>query len=398
LIEVLIAITLGTILIITAVSAIVPALTVNRNIVPIQTGTALGAELIDNVRVWSEGDWHNILALATGTANQYYINTGVSSYAAATGTEVITPNSVSAGLVGWWKFDEGTGTIAYDSSGNANNGGWQGATAYAAGKVGLYAGSFNGASYVDAGNQTSLNTPNITVVAWIYPTSLNSYQVIASKLYAGYTLGWELSNSSGVARVTLRATTTDMYFNGSLNVNTWQMVAFTYDGATLKGYLNGALNTAHVATSTNLVSTADFQIGTRFGGSNLFNGFIDDVHVYNKALSAAEINQLYTMPTYMRYFYVSDVYRSSGNIVSSGGTYDPSTKLVTVVYTLPTGVTSSMSTYLTRHGDMVYDQTDWSGGPGVNGSTTALGSTFSTSSNIDYSTTTGSVYIAIPGY
>jgi hypothetical protein len=129
-----------------------------------------------------------------------------------------------------------------------------------------------------------------------------------------------------------------------------------------------------------------------------FNGSLDDVRIYNRALSASEINQIYSGSTYSRYFYLTDVYRTAGNIVSSPGTYDPSTKLVTVVYALPSGATSSMSTYLTRHGDALYDQTDWSGGPNVAGPVTAIGSTFATSSNIDYSTTTGSIYVAIPGY
>ena len=105
--------------------------------------------------------------------------------------------------------------------------------------------------------------------------------------------------------------------------------------------------------------------------------------------------------TYVRYFYLSDAYRTSGGSISSSSTsntYDPSTKQVTVVYNWTQGTTSTISTYLTRNGDAVIDQTDWSGGPGATSAATSVGSQFASSTNVDYSTTTGSIYVSIPGY
>ncbi len=105
--------------------------------------------------------------------------------------------------------------------------------------------------------------------------------------------------------------------------------------------------------------------------------------------------------TYFRYFYLSDVYRTSAGSISSvptSNTYDPSTKQVTVVYNWTQGTTSTMSTYLTRNTDAVIDQTDWSGGPGATSAATSVSNQFASSSNIDYSTTTGSIYVSIPGY
>jgi type II secretory pathway pseudopilin PulG len=105
--------------------------------------------------------------------------------------------------------------------------------------------------------------------------------------------------------------------------------------------------------------------------------------------------------TYFRYFYLSDAYRTSGGGITStpiGNTYDPSTKQVFVVYNWTQGVTSTMSTYLTRNGDAAMDQTDWSGGPGASNAATSVNNQFASSSNIDYSTTTGSIYVSIPGY
>jgi type II secretory pathway pseudopilin PulG len=105
--------------------------------------------------------------------------------------------------------------------------------------------------------------------------------------------------------------------------------------------------------------------------------------------------------TYVRYFYLSDAYRTSGGGISSASTtntYDPSTKQVTVVYNWTQGTTSTISTYLTRNDDAVIDQTDWSGGPGATSAAVSAGSQFTSSTNIDYSTTTGSIYVSIPGY
>ncbi len=101
--------------------------------------------------------------------------------------------------------------------------------------------------------------------------------------------------------------------------------------------------------------------------------------------------------TYTRYFYLDNVGRdASGNIISSGGTDDPSTLKVIVVYSWSNGPSNTIATYLTRFKNNVFDQTDWSGGPGQAGPATTTNSRFSTSSQIDYATTTGSIIIKFP--
>ncbi len=98
--------------------------------------------------------------------------------------------------------------------------------------------------------------------------------------------------------------------------------------------------------------------------------------------------------TYTRYFYVDNVGRDAGgSIQSSGGTDDPSTQKLTVVYGWSGGPTSSFSTYLTRFRNNVFNQTDWSGGSGQDGPITNANSKFSASVQINYSTTTGSIMI-----
>lgn len=86
--------------------------------------------------------------------------------------------------------------------------------------------------------------------------------------------------------------------------------------------------------------------------------------------------------TYARYFFVSPVSRdASGKATTTGGTNDPSTKRVTVVYGWSGGPTTTMATYFTRWTNAAYVQTDWSGGPGFPGPATSTDDRYASSSN-----------------
>ena len=106
---------------------------------------------------------------------------------------------------------------------------------------------------------------------------------------------------------------------------------------------------------------------------------------------------LVSTSTYARYFYVDDVKRNtSGKIDESGMIRDPSTKRITIVYAWPPlSASSTIVAYVTRHENRIVWQTDWSRGPNQDGpyyaTTSAPG--FSSSSNIDYTTSTGSIVI-----
>src|SRR5579864_7041346 len=93
LMEVLIAITLGALLIVAAVMLIAPALNVNKNATNAQELGSLSKELSDNVRAWAGGNWHNIASLATSSANPYYLNTSASPFVAVVGREGVVVGS-----------------------------------------------------------------------------------------------------------------------------------------------------------------------------------------------------------------------------------------------------------------------------------------------------------------
>ena len=101
---------------------------------------------------------------------------------------------------------------------------------------------------------------------------------------------------------------------------------------------------------------------------------------------------------YVRYFYLSDVYRDSNGYVTttvSGNNYDPSTKQVTVGVNAATSTTATTTFvfYVSRYGDNTFGQTDWSSGPGTNGPTTLVNTSYATSSKSSNSSTNGIHYV-----
>ena len=103
--------------------------------------------------------------------------------------------------------------------------------------------------------------------------------------------------------------------------------------------------------------------------------------------------------TYSRYFFIDDIYRSTstGDIVSTGGYYDPSTAKINIVVNWTdkdgAGQNFSQVVYFSRSLNNTYAQTDWSGGSAGEAVVTGATTTFATSSNIDYTTTTGSIQL-----
>ncbi len=214
------------------------------------------------------------------------------------------------GLVGYWPMDEGSGGTTYDASGNNNNGtitigsggtqttvtqAWANASPSRVGD-GL---NFDGTDdYADAGNKFSLNIgDNMTVFFWINAPINNSYQRAISKNNQG-SQGWEIQNSPSSANVALRLDTSAglnqcFYINNVID-STWHNIAFTISGGLVNIYVDGAIK-SNVAYSVGngLGNSTDLVMAAAYNYSLPFNEKLNDVRIYNRALSATEIMNLY---------------------------------------------------------------------------------------------------------
>jgi chitodextrinase len=238
--------------------------------------------------------------LASGTSYSYRVRAAdaagnLSAYSNT--STAITPATIG-GLVAAYAFSEGTGTTVADSSGNGNTGTIVGATWTNNGKYGS-ALSFNGSSsYVDLGNSASLGgTGSMTWSAWINAAaSLPDDGMIVAK--SDSSSGWQLKTSQDSGPSTFGVAITSgsriqRYSNTIRALNTWYHVAGVYDASakTLSIYVNGVLDNgapSGVVPASQVSSSVNANIGRRSGGL-YFNGLIDEVRIYNRALSQAEI-------------------------------------------------------------------------------------------------------------
>jgi hypothetical protein len=211
---------------------------------------------------------------------------------------------VTAGLVAHWKLDESSGTSAADSFGNndgtlQNNPAWLPTGGKANGGL-----SFDSTNYVSVPSSASLSIGGsaISFGAWYYHTApVDGF--IMGKIVSDFTYALSVEQGSEQFLIRLKTSGGDnlLYFPASVTngldgyIGTWIHFFATYDGTTLRGYING-VELANMSATGNINSNSDdFAIGARGGdGSWLrFNSIIDDVRVYDRALSAAEVYTLY---------------------------------------------------------------------------------------------------------
>jgi len=208
-------------------------------------------------------------------------------------------------LVGWWRFDETSGTTVSDSSGNGNTGTLTGTFSRVPGQVGN-AISFWGTSYVK-NNQGAVNFPTgagaRTMTAWIQIPA----KVTGDALVFGHGDGYITVTSKG---------TLGFWGTGSTRVDdgAWHHVAGVDGGkgATWSLYVDGVLDGIGPNTDLNTAAGADWRIGQWLDGTMSFPGIIDEVRYYNRALSASEIQGI------AQGIVVSAVTLSQAAVVSGG--------------------------------------------------------------------------------
>jgi hypothetical protein len=207
-----------------------------------------------------------------------------------------------SGLVSHWKLDGD----ATDSAG-ANHGTVWGNPVWVSGKVNG-ALKFDGSGdYVDCGSGASLNiTGGVTITGWIKLSALGRDQKIAGN-QNGFTGGYKLGLfSNNKIEFEIRTSSNASYFNRDvaggvvMGMDVWYFVAGVYSQSAgyIRTYVNGALDREVATTAVLGASTGPLRIGCEpySTGQCNFNGIMDDIRIYSRALSEAEILSLYAPP------------------------------------------------------------------------------------------------------
>ena len=254
---------------------------------------------IDDVRIYNRAlSATEVLALYNSNATKFNAPTNQSG-------------SLASGLVGWWTFDgadthwaSSTAGTTTDKSGSGNTGtltNMSQKTSPVVGKLGP-ALKFDGTNYTDMGVASRTGVLNLasslSVSAWLKIAHNAPSALLVNKTSgpgtAGYELVLGLGGNTGI--VSLRTDSTNSVDSSNrIDDGAWHLVTATVTGSAGKIYVDSVLKGSNSITPTPTAnSSASFQVGARAGVSGAV-GSIDDVRIYNRALTAAEVTQLYNM-------------------------------------------------------------------------------------------------------
>ncbi|MBI4182094.1 MAG: right-handed parallel beta-helix repeat-containing protein [Candidatus Aenigmarchaeota archaeon] len=195
------------------------------------------------------------------------------------------------GMLGWWPGDGNAVDIAGGNNGTLRNG-----AAFGAGKV-KQAFSFDGVDdFMDTASPVSITNSRLTMDAWVYSKALSRFQKILKVHTAGYRDVWLGTDNLGNAEFAVYDTGgANHLISAPISTNTWTHLAGTYDGAVQKLYVNGVL-----AASASWSGSFLFNDLLFVGRDHVpipghpFNGTIDEVELFNRALASPEVLAIYT--------------------------------------------------------------------------------------------------------
>ncbi len=194
------------------------------------------------------------------------------------------------GLVSWWSGDNNS----LDSR-LRNNGTLQNGASYASGIVGN-AFSFDGNDdRVFIPHNANLNVANVTLEAWVFPTAFGGQGSIINKRTAVNNAGYGLEPTAGGNLSFFIYIGGNLFFVTSpspMLLNTWSHVAGTFDGSVLKILVNGTQVASQNISGSIDATTGDLVIGENNVNGTNWTGLIDEPTVYNRALSATEIQSI----------------------------------------------------------------------------------------------------------
>jgi hypothetical protein len=204
-------------------------------------------------------------------------------------------------MISWWPGDGNADDIQDENDGTLQNG-----ATFASGKVGQGFSLDGVDDYVDVVDATNLKPDQLTVDAWIQGSVLPSiHYFIVAKSGSSGEFGYELGitgetdkHAAGLARFSV-LTGDGQPFGDAVGLTNildgeFHHIAGTYDGSDVKVYVDGVLEGSDSFSSPIVYTTDSLRIGVRqhiFG--NVFNGLIDEVEIFNRALSEVEIQAIF---------------------------------------------------------------------------------------------------------
>lgn len=234
----------------------------------------------------------------TGSLGNYYAGKmdDVRIYnRALSSSEVNTLYDWAPGPLGYWKFDENTGTSAYDSSGNGNTGTITNSPPWVPGKFGSAVKLASASTqYVDAGSVSV--TGAMTVSAWIKPSLIGATMTVGARDGSTGNFGWNFRvTNGGFLRLFISGdgTTTGQADGATVfSTNTWYYVTGVFNpGSSIIVYVNGVqdgIGTTSIPSSI-FVASQTMKIGSRIITGSIFDGTIDDFKIYNYARTPKQI-------------------------------------------------------------------------------------------------------------
>ncbi len=207
---------------------------------------------------------------------------------------VALTGTTKAELVGWWRFDEGAGTTAADSSGNGNDGTLNGDPQWVVGYFDS-ALEFDGSDgYVDCGNDPSLDLTKWTITFWLKLNENKDYNAFIVKGLDAAENYEVLTYGDGHFHFPILFTDGSRTYGntapGVCVVGEWAHYAYSYDEAEgRRFYKNGSLIFEDTESGTPQTSTGILTIGNEMPMSRVVNGTMDDIRIYNHVLTESEI-------------------------------------------------------------------------------------------------------------
>ncbi|MFY0690212.1 MAG: BspA family leucine-rich repeat surface protein [Cyclobacteriaceae bacterium] len=294
--------------------------------------------------------------------------------------------SLDSGLVAYYPFNGN----ANDESGNGNDGTVGGAVLTTdrlglADKAYLFDGSFDSIRF-NTLNDIPIGDAPYTISAWIKPSSMGALGT------GGGIIGWgdyaSGSNKVNALRLTGNGVvnywwSNDLEYTTGDLVDNWHHIVATYDGTTRSIYTDGSLGISDTPADNNILSASNMTIGKTFS-EEFFNGVIDDVRIYNQALSSDQISALYEQEKIPISITVSPISATrtdklSVTFTGIGGTFTTNTSTCSAtIYHLDASLTTE-SVYL----ENTQDNTIRIFPTSINASSTAAGtSTFTADFNL----------------